>query len=125
MVDLVTSLTRGGQLLPDNVDTAVRSNPFGAGAVMAYETAASAGRSIATGSSTQLTLGASPYGSTRYDTRTGEISMPGTGGGTGTPLSSLAGSILTHGRAIVAGVVALIVVYVLGQLITINLGGSG
>jgi hypothetical protein len=124
MVDLVEGVTEGGQVLPDPAETAVRSNIFGQTAVALGETAASAGRSLAGTDTFEVTGGASPLGSSRYDTESGDVELPGSGGGTGTPISRLAGIIINNVEVITGGVVLLVVIYVLGNLFTINVGDS-
>jgi len=122
MVGLVEGVTEGGQVLPDNVDTAVRSTLPGQVAVAVGETGASLGRSIAGEGDGEVTFGTSPLGSGRYDLGDGSVEMPGTGGGT--PISQLARLIVTNASAIASGVVVLVVIYVLGNLFTFNVGVS-
>lgn len=124
MVGIVEGITEGGQVLPDNVDNAVRSSLPGQVAVAVGETGASLGRSLAGEGDAEVTFGSSPLGSGRYDLGDGSVEVPGTGGGTGTPISNLAGVILTNLPTIVGGLVILVVIYALGNLFTINVGDS-
>jgi len=121
MVSVVEGIREGGRILPENVDTAVRSSVFGQTAVALGETAASGARVIGGQDETpEVTFGSSPLGSGRYDLGTGETELPGSGGGTGTPLSQLAGQIIRNLPAIVGGVVVLAVIVALGNLLTFN-----
>lgn len=122
MVDIVEGITEGGQILPEPVDTAVRSSVFGQTAVILGETATSAGRALADEDTFEVTGGASPLGSLRYDVETGDVEAPGSGGGTGSPISRLAGLIFNNAEVIASGIVALVVIYVLGNLFTFEVG---
>lgn len=124
MVSIVEGVTEGGQILPDNAETAVRSSVFGQTAVVLGETATSAGRALAGEDTFEVTGGASPLGSLRYDVETGDVEAPGSGGGTGTPISRLAGLIFNNAEVIASGIVALVVIYVLGNLFTVQVGDS-
>jgi len=124
MVDLVDGIAEGGQVLPDPVERGVRSSIFGQTAVALGETAASGARAVAGVDDFELTFGSSPVGSGRYDFGDGSVEVPGTGGGTGTPISRLAGLIVTNAGAIASGVLVLVVIYVLGNLFTFNVGVS-
>jgi hypothetical protein len=124
MVGIVEGITEGGQVFPDPVERGVRSSIFGQTAVALGETAASGARAVAGVDEFEVTFGSSPLGSGRYDFGDGSVEVPGTGGGTGTPISRLAGMVITNLPSIVGGVVVLVVIYALGNLFTINVGDS-
>lgn len=121
MVSIVEGISEGGQVLPDAAERGVRSSIFGQTAVALGETAASGARVIGGQDDTpEVTFGSSPLGSTRYDPVTGDVEAPGSGGGTGSPISNLAGLIVNNAGAISSGVLLLVVIYVLGNLFTFN-----
>jgi hypothetical protein len=124
MVGIVESVTEGGQILPDPAETAVRSSIIGQTAVAFGETALSGSRAIAGEGDPEVTWSASPFGSFRYDTGDGSVEAPGTGGGTGTPISRLAGLVVTNAGAIASGIVLLVIIYVVGNLFTFQVGVS-
>ena len=120
MVDLVEGVLEGGQVLPDPVERGVRSSIFGQTAIALGETGASLGRSVAGDDDAEVTFGATPFGNFRYNTDDGSVEAPGTGGGTGTPISRLAGLVVTNAGAIASGIVVLVAIYVFGNLFTFN-----
>jgi len=127
MVGIVESIREGGQVLPDPAERGVRSTLPGQVLVSVGETGASLGRTLAGESDgTEVTFGSSPLGSGRYDFGDDRVELPGSGGGTGSPISNLAGLIFNNADVIASAVGLLVIVYTLGQLFTFNfnIGGS-
>lgn len=144
MVSVSESILRGGRILPDELEGVVRSQPLAWPAIVAGENYAELGRAaggLQDRSDTELTVGTSPWFSTRYQPSDGSLNVggnPGTAGegageydtrdGGAGPLGDVARmlqQLVDFLPVALVVAVALGIIVALGQLFTFNFNVGG